>query len=498
MFDFLKAPQTRRVRRPRNVPFVGSEVLPGTEEFLGMDGSEEEAQRAALTVPSAFGAASNVAKLCAQHDPHVGRQAGPDEKPKPQKNHPFERAMWRPNPWMSNTFLWWFIYTALPIRGQAFFFIEDGGLATGDVLEIWPIPPWRVKPVPHEDTRRFIKYYNYWPQVGADPIPMPTSNICWVRQPKITDLFEGQSSVSSAEKAIDVAQKQWEYRQKAYYRGGRPEVAIAIKKEVSNLAFNTIKRDILSRFGVLERGTLVHRGGDIDVKTLGMTLDELQLLQFQDHDAGVIKSLFGWNDALEKPSSYAHADVSWEVVAQVGSWPLMKLVAGALTTQVIQPRYGEDHVIYYDDIRPKRRDADRADYQVHGQDQTVNELREGRGLTPITTGPHVEAYNTIVVRALPAHLQQMAGAAEEEKPLVEPERLQVSDEVKADLEKWERKALRVLSETGSASAGFESEFIPAPSGTSITSALLYASTPEDVRGIFRCAMKPHEQQLLVS
>lgn len=72
--NWLKAPRTQRVRRPRNVPFVGSDVLPGLEEYLGLDGRDEAVQRAALTVPSAYGAATNVAKLCAQHDPHVGKQ----------------------------------------------------------------------------------------------------------------------------------------------------------------------------------------------------------------------------------------------------------------------------------------------------------------------------------------------------------------------------------------------------------------------------------------
>lgn len=484
--NFLKAPQPKRARRARNVEFVGSDVLPGSEEFLELDGREESAQRLALTLPSAFGAMSNVAKMCAQHEPHVGRQAGPDDKPEPQKNHPFERVLWRPNEWMSNTFLFWFLYMALPLRGEAFLFVEDGGLPTGDVLELWPIPPWRVKPVPSKKTTTFISHYNYWPQSGAEPIRMPTSNICWIRQPNVLDLHVGMSTVSPGQMPVDLAHKQWQYMLEFYGpKRGRPEMAVGVKKDVTPTAFNKLKREWFEEMHVLNRGTLFHRSGDIVVQRLDSSADDMQLLQFQAHVAEVVQQLFGWNSSLGKATSYAHADVSWEIVAQIGAWPLMKLVSGALTTQVLQPRYGEDIVAHYDDIRPKRRDADRADYQVYGQDRTTNEQRILRGDKPITTGPLAEIYETVTIRTL-----QMAGAqAAPETATQEPARPVVSEDVKADLQKWERKALRTVRESASGAAAFESEFIPAHLHTDIAGVLIFSTTEAQVKEAFSCYLQ---------
>lgn len=486
--DFLKAPQPTRTRRPRNVGWVGADVLPGTEEYLQLDGREELAQKATLRLPSTFLAASNIAKICAQCDPHVGRQAGPDEKPQSIKDHPLERMFWRPNPWMSNVFVWWFTYMALPIRGEAYLYFEDGKFAnasarTGDVFEIWPMPPWRVKPIPTKDTRTFVRGYNYWPETGAEPIFIPPENVCWIRQPNLTDLYAGLSTVSAAHEAISTSVNQWDFR-KNYFgkRRGRPETLLGVKKDMSVTDFERLKHELLTQFQVVDRGTLIHRMGDIDVKILGMSADDMQLMEFQDHDAKVLQQLFGWNTSLNEATSYAQADVARDVMIQTGAWPLMSLVAGDLSSQILRKRYGDDLVVYYDDIRPERKEEDRADYETYGQDQTINEGRKKRGDEPITAGPMAEVCETVPKRLLPFYFQAQGAA-----PPVEP-----SESLKADLARWQRKALRVLEESGTAAAEFESEHIPELAANRIKGALTFADTPDEVKGIFQCVLTPSQ------
>ena len=491
---YRKATRAPRTRQPRNVEFVGSDIMPGSEEYLQLDGREEQAQRLALALPSSFGAASNVAKMAAQHDPHVGKQSGPDDRPEPQKNHPFERVMWRPSKWMSSTFVWWFTYTALPIRGEAFLFVEDGGLPTGDVLELWPIPPWRVKPVPSKNTKNFISHYNYWPESGSKAIPMPASNICWIRQPNVLDLHTGMSTVSPAQSVVGLAKKQWDWRNAFYGKfRGLPATAVGIKKDVSTTQMQKLKREWFQEFAALRRGTVLHRMGDIDVQRLGDSADDMQLLPFQEHDAKIIQQLFGWNPSLGEASSYAHADVSKEVVAEVGAWPLMKLLAGDLSAQVLWPRYGEDFIIHYNksDVVPKRADAERADYQVYGQEKTTNQLRIERGDKPITKGPFAEAYEYITTRTLPAYFQMQAGAQAKPEPEAQtPPVPVVSEDVKADLAKWDRKAQRTASESACGAAAFESEHISADLHARIAGALTFTRTAEDVKGVFACILQP--------
>lgn len=474
----IKAPQPQAVRRRSRIEFLASDVdEPELARYAAGDVREEMIQRKALSLPAVFTSAMNVAKMASAHLPEVVRQLGPDEEATPIRGHEFEAVLRRPNPWMSTTFLLWFTYFALPIRGNAYWYLADD--EDGNLAQIWPIPPMRVTPVASKDTEEFISHYNYAVRRGGEPIRLPTSNVLWMRQPNIFDLFDGMSSIAPLAANVETADNQRKFRANFFGpKRAMPGVSFGIRKDVGKSEFERLKHEILTELSALDRAALVHRAGDMSVETFGMTVEDLNIVQLDDADAKVFKEVLGWSEALgARETTYASAYAAQDLVAEYTVWPYMKLVSGDITAQIIAPRYGEELLCRYKDIRQGRRDVERADYQVYSPDRTINENRKAKGLEPVG-GEYAEICKTVPVRILPFHFQQGEAEPEEETPEAMPA------ELSADLDRWERKALRWLKEGKPPTPSFASEYIPDEFHDAILDCLYVAQTAGDVREVF--------------
>jgi hypothetical protein len=466
-------------------------------EYVTGDDREEAKQRQALTIPAIFSSSMSIAKMAAAHVPEIVTQAGHDDEAVPVKGHEFENVLHDPNPWMSSTFLFWFTYLCLPVRGNAFWFLADD-LQGGPIQQLWPIPPWKVTPVPGTSTDDFISHYNYRTEREAKPIQIPARNVLWMRVPNIFDLFDGMSLITPLAMNVDTADHQRSYRSNFFgEQHARPAVSIGIRKEMSQPQFEIIKEEILREMHVLNRATLIHRAGDVDVNMMGMSADDLGILQFDAADAATFKEVLGWSEALgAKDTTYASMYAAEDLVVSHTVWPYMQLIAGDISAQIIKPRYGDPYRCRYKDIREGRADVDRADYMTYGQDRTINENREVKGQDPITTGPAAEICQNVPIRLL-SNLQAM-GVGKPEPPPEAPQREKPTQSAIApsgngrmevrgfagDLDRWERKALRFLQEGRGGGAPFESELIPADMSIAIGNLLSICSTPAQIKSVF--------------
>jgi hypothetical protein len=467
------------MRRRDDLAWVSADVDDAAlSRYASRDKREELTQRKALSLPSIFVSANNIAKAAAAYMPEIVMSSGPDEEATPIKGHEFEALLQDPNDWMSSTYLLWFTFMALPVRGEAFLYMADD-MQGGSMQEIWPIPPMKMTPVPSQDTSIFISHYNYEVERGAEPIRLPPENVLWVRQPNIFDLFSGMSSVASLATNIETSDNQRKFRANFFGpMNARPSVLFGIRKDVSKPVFEVLKEEILRELQAVNRAAMVHRAGDIDVQSFGMTVEDLSIVQLDDADARVFKEVFGWSEALgARQTTYASAYAAEDLVNAYTIWPYLKLFAGDLTAQVIKPRYGDTFRCRYKDIRLGRKDVERADYQVYSVDRTINENRDVKGLKPIT-GEHAEVCDTIPVRLLP----YVMGEGEEEA--VPEEGTEVPDEIKSELDKWQRKALRWLKEGRPPTFPFESSVLTDEFHDAIIDCLYLCETVDDVKGVF--------------
>ena len=343
------------------------------------------------------------------------------------------------------------------------------------------MPPWKVRPVPGANTNEFISHFEYKLSRRAEPEKIPAKNVCWFRTPNIMDLFDGMSTITPLGLTVDTASNQRRYMANFYGpRNAMPTVAFGLKKPMSPASFEAFKTDILEQLHVLNRATLVYQGEELDIKTFGMSMDDLGILEFNEAADREIKEVFGWSEALgAKNTTYASSYAALDLATDYTVWPYCKLMAGFMTTQIVKPRYGDNLVVQYKDFRTSRRSEDRADHQVYGQDKTVNERRRDKGLDPIEDGPMAEAAEEVPVVMLPYYFQAREGVKEGEEI---PE--EIPPEVKAQLEQWERKALRWVREGKAAAVPFETEIIPAVIRAEVSAGLMLADDTIEVRRVF--------------
>jgi len=87
----------------------------------------------------------------------------------------------RPNPHMTLDMLLAYLSNCLHIDGNAYWRkLRAGDADSGNVVQLWPISPSRIKPVTHRDSMDFISYYRYYHRPGVHE-DIPPENIVHFR-----------------------------------------------------------------------------------------------------------------------------------------------------------------------------------------------------------------------------------------------------------------------------------------------------------------------------
>jgi hypothetical protein len=168
----------------------------------------------------------------------------------------------------------------------------------------------------------------------------------------------------------------------------------------------------------------------------------------------------------------------------------------------------DDVRITFEDIRPRNVAQELQEFTTHSPVLTVNELRalahydplpDYRGLMTLdelkkgaplpTTVPALLAEQTAAQQA--EQEEAAAPAAEEAAPdeaAPADQEAPLEEQPEAEMKRWERKAIKALKRSGSASVAFVSSAIDAATKATIASALATARTPAEVREAFAKAL----------
>lgn len=294
------------------------------------------------------------------------------EQRAPVANHPIEKLLRAPNPFMSQFELFEATYGALELCGNAYWFLSGGGIGEGAPVEIWPLRPDRVRIAADPD--RFIAGYVY--SVGGVEVPLKREEVIhFKRWHPGADLY-GLSALEAAALASATDRGMSEYNRK-FFGAERaiPAGVVTLRELVSDADFERIQREFLETYSGTSRRTAFIRGarGGIEWQPLGLSQQEMSFIEGRRLSQEEIFTVFGLPLGMVRESATeASAKIAEKVFREQTLWPKLVRVAQKLT-QELTPFYGPDLVIEPEETRDL--DPDLAAIQAAQGYLTVNEVR---------------------------------------------------------------------------------------------------------------------------
>lgn len=423
-------------------------------------------------------------------------------------NHDFERLLQRPNPRDSRSELMKATLAWYSLTGTAYWFLNRTS-EFEPPSELWPVPTSQLVPVPNG--RSYLDGYDYDPGDGK-PLRYPVWNFCQFKRFNPKNSFVGMSLVEAlavdAEAEMDMAK--WN---RNYFGKDNAKVpgALAFADFVPDATWETIKNDINEGWGGTNRkGPMKIRGagaGGVEWVAMALSQKEMDFLSGRQFIKEEIWSGFapGLASMLAINANEANSRTGKAILIEMGVWPMLTGIAEKVT-QAILPAYGSDLIADFDDIRITDKAMELQERQSFAITHTVDEIRQEfyehkplgdeRGqLLPAQIGPNTplpggddlgpkQPAPVVVQQPGQPNGENTGRQVGQDNAARNAENTGQDQQAKADLEKWQAKAVNRVKRGKPAACEFESDTIEPSLAGAIAGALEAAKTTADVRGVF--------------
>lgn len=371
--DAVGAFERRRAKargdRARRPVFLDAEA----DEARNQGESHESAQRRGLRNSWVYTAVSMISREVSGSEFQITSQDGPDDEPVQIPNHPVEMMLRRPNPFMGRAYLWQYTTTWLLLDGNAYWFVGDG--------EVWPLPSYRVDPVPG-DRERFVDYYEY--TANGTQFNIPAEYIVQFQFPNPFDVFRGLPPLAGGILAADsdTAMAMWNAR--FFSRDNvMPSAIINLKSGDPQAPIDpgdaeALKGALRTDYQAARRKTAITTApGGVDAVLLGWNPKDMDFIQGRQFTKDEIFAIFGLpGGLLDKNATEANATIADKIFKEKTIWPLLCLIAEQFTAQYVNVHYGEAYEAGFADIRSENRQLEMQEVAAAGPYLTINEVRE--------------------------------------------------------------------------------------------------------------------------
>lgn len=467
--------------RRRTGPSIGV-VMEGETEAIPtiMSGGDEDAlskaSRLAVTSAWAMSDIRLIGNEFSRAPFNVVEETGEGESE--IEAHPFEVVLQRPNKFMGRSFLWQATNWWLQLRGEAYWMLVPD--MTGEMVEIWPLPASRVRPIP--DPQRYIVQYGYTPRRGGREQLLDAEYVCFFKFFNPFDFHRGLSPLSAANSALTTDFRAARWNEETFENDVTLRTVISVDKDINPVDFERIKADLVDELVSKRLRYLITAGSDIDVEQLGLSQKDLEYITGREFSRDEIDRVFGVPPAYwaAATTTKASAEAAKAVLIESTVYPLHVLCAEFITTQIIIPRYGENLRGKFEDIRPRDRALVVQERKVNWQVTLVNEAREEQGKPPL---PEDDPRGNLLVPEVRPSFGGGGLFGSEDKDSQDQDT--GGKEAKADLRRWEKIARRLARDgKDPASYDFESDYIDPLVSAGIKTALIGATTDKEVEAAF--------------
>lgn len=302
------------------------------------------------------------------------------------EDHQFLTALANPNAFMTGahmmaeTALWMNTY------GNAYWYLVTDTPGVGPVREIWPLIASKAYPDPLTLRRSYMTgklTVDYRYTVGS-PILLPGENVVHFRTPNLFDWWQGMAKMTSLQQALSMDMGESSYLNSFFEEGNAvPSAIISVPREVTNEELDIIQRDIQEQFGA-RRATAVARAGEMDVKVIQHTIQEMQVLQGMEFNARRIGNVLGIPEGIGSASSGTARLAAEIAFAKDVVQPLLNTMAAFLSVKVVPMYdYPEKMRIVAQNVIPQDSAIEVAEYEAYRDDDTINGNRKKRNLEPL-------------------------------------------------------------------------------------------------------------------
>lgn len=442
---------------------AGVDVLFGGENpkspMLGFaDWSQEKRERLAVTSSWVYSAINLLANKASAANLGVFEQDR--ESLTEIVDHPFEQIWQRPHRFFGTSFLMQYTIWWLRLRGEAYWWLIPD--RAGELASMVPVPSSHMQPVP--DSEEYIRGYAYWSGEQNKWVPIPADKVCYFRLPNPFDFHRGLSPLSAYRTALetDTAASRW--NRDTFVKEATLRTLFSLPADLQKQVFDRAKDEILREVVQEHKRFMVVRAGQVDVKTMGLSQKDAEFLAGREFSREEIDRVVGGIPAgyWAKDATRANAEAAEMKVTNDSVWPMLVMMHDEITTQIVQPNYGENMVARFEDIRVQDRRLVVVERNQAQTTQTINEARAARGDGPYE-GPMADTLGDLLVPLAtnPQFAAALAGVAVA-LPGGGGGTLPPSKAIRDELRTWRRLARKRAGEGKAlAAVGFDSDVIPA-------------------------------------
>lgn len=263
--------------------------------------------------------------------PKEGQQA-PGETREVITKHP-ALDLWRmPNPFMTTMDLVEIGQQHLDLTGECVLVITRQG---GIPLELWPVRPDRITPVPHPTD--FLSGYIYKSPDG-EKVPLKSEDVIHIKMPNPSDMYRGLGPVQALLTDLDSAKYSAEWNRNFFRNSAEPGGIIQVDRRLDDDEFNELRmrwneqhRGVANahRVAILEAGEWVDRK---------MTQRDMQFAELREVSRDVIMEAFSISRAtmgITDGVNYAAAKAAKDQFAELLTTPRLRRWQQALNYRLL-------------------------------------------------------------------------------------------------------------------------------------------------------------------
>lgn len=345
------------------VPFTGRIALPGLAVGGGSDPTAQ--MRAMGSVSTLFAIVHRLSNATAQVNWRLYRSAasGREEDRTEVTTHFALTVLNKPNQFFTRGELIESTQQHLDLTGEGWWLVARDERARALPVELWPVRPDRISPVPHPT--EFLTGYLYRGPDG-ESIPLQLDEVIQLRMPNPLDPYRGMGPVQTLLADLDATRYSAEWNRNFFLNSAEPGGVIEFEDKLTDEEFaelTTRWREQHQGVAAAHRVAIIEKGKWIDRK---YSMRDMQFAELRGIAREIIREGFGFPKAMlgtVDDVNRANAEAN-EVV--FGRWlliPRLERIKQALNNDFL-PLFGSTGKgveFDYDNPVPDDREADNAE-----------------------------------------------------------------------------------------------------------------------------------------
>ncbi len=219
----------------------------------------------------------------------------------------------------------------LDLTGEAYWVVARDPRFDTVPLEVWPVRPDRMTPVP--DPEEFLAGWVYTSPSG-ERVPLTLQDVVQLKMPNPLDPYRGMGPVQSVLADIDSARYSADWNRNFFLNSASPGGIIKVESSLDDRDFDRlVNRWRESHQGVNNAHAVAVLEGGMDFQESQFSMKDMQFAQLREVNREIIREAFGISKfmlGLVDDVNRATADASEAVFAKYLTVPRLERIKGAL------------------------------------------------------------------------------------------------------------------------------------------------------------------------